>query len=153
MTLRVFVGNLPFACTTDDLKALFAPHGDVLHASIVLEGGTGRSKGCGFVEFDDTATMLAAISAMDGQTCNGRRLTVREAREEPAAGPGSSPQSDAKAGAKDRPHAKHPHAPGASANQGRRDKDRRHGSGDPAQHKRRDQGRGPGGGARSNPSR
>ena len=115
MAHRAYVGNLPFTCTPEDLKTLFAPHGPVVHATIVLDRETGRSRGFGFVDFDSTATLLAAISAMDGQQFNGRPLVVNEAREKPPGGPGAAGRAPHRPGG---PAAGASRAPGAGGSPG-----------------------------------
>jgi RNA recognition motif-containing protein len=80
MAHRVYVGNLPFTCSPEDLKQLFAAHAPTA-TSIVIDRDTGRSRGFGFVDFASTESMLLAIQAMHGRPVNGRPLTVSEARE------------------------------------------------------------------------
>jgi RNA recognition motif-containing protein len=102
MAHRVYVGNLPFTCTPDDLKSLFAAHAPT-GSSIVLDRDTGRSRGFGFVDFATTEAMLLAIQAMNGHEVNGRPLNVSEARERqpgdrpprPSGPPGARPASGA----------------------------------------------------------
>jgi RNA recognition motif-containing protein len=75
---KIFVGNLPFTATDTDLRQLFASHGEVLSASVVMDRESGRSRGFGFVEMD-TANATSAIAALDGCDLNGRSLRVNEA--------------------------------------------------------------------------
>jgi RNA recognition motif-containing protein len=75
---KIYVGNLPFSTTDADLRQLFANHGEVLSASVVMDRESGRSRGFGFVEMD-TATATSAISALDGCDFAGRSLRVNEA--------------------------------------------------------------------------
>jgi len=79
MTKKIYVGNLPFATTEDDLSALFQEVGPVESVSIITDRDTGRSKGFGFVAMND-ADADKAIEKFHGQDFNGRALTVNEAR-------------------------------------------------------------------------
>jgi RNA recognition motif-containing protein len=77
---KLYVGNLSFNTTEDQLQALFAEFGNVSRASIVTDRETGRSRGFGFVEMATNEAAKAAISALDGQMVEGRNLTVNVAR-------------------------------------------------------------------------
>ena len=79
MVKSLFVGNLPWSATEDELKAKFEEHVKVIAARIVMDKFSGRSKGFGFVEVDD-ADMEKAISAMNGQKFGEREIVVNEAR-------------------------------------------------------------------------
>jgi len=85
---NLYVGNLPFGTTEEDLRAEFAKHGTVVSAQIVKDRDTGRSRGFGFVEMSDGAD--AAVTALNGAMFQGRALTVNEARprEDRRGGPG-----------------------------------------------------------------
>ena len=76
---KLFVGGLPFATTDDELKDLFAAHGAVASAVVVKDRDTGRSKGFGFVEFENDEEGKAAEKALNGSDL-GRLITVNEAR-------------------------------------------------------------------------
>jgi len=78
--MNIYVGNLSFRCTEEDLRALFGEFGEVTSAKLVTDRETGRSRGFGFVEMADNASGQAAIDALDGQEHQGRNLTVNEAR-------------------------------------------------------------------------
>lgn len=78
--MNIYVGNLSFRCTEEDLHALFAEFGEVDSAKVVTDRETGRSRGFGFVEMSDDDAGKAAIEALDGQEHQGRNLTVNEAR-------------------------------------------------------------------------
>jgi RNA recognition motif-containing protein len=82
---KIYVGNLPFSTTDDDLRELFARHGEVSSASVVMDRETGRSRGFGFVEMD-TANAQTAIAALDGRDLGGRALRVNEAESKPRRG-------------------------------------------------------------------
>ena len=80
MAMKLYVGNLSFQTTSEDLQQLFAQAGTVESAAIVEDRETGRSRGFGFVEMDNDDEADNAISQLDGSDHNGRRLTVNEAR-------------------------------------------------------------------------
>lgn len=77
---KVFVGGLPFSTTDDELRELFAAHGKVASANVVRDRESGRSKGFGFVEFEDTEEGKAAEKALNGSELGGRTISVAEAR-------------------------------------------------------------------------
>lgn len=77
--MKIYVGNLSFSSTESDIREHFSQHGDVLDVKLVTDRETGRPRGFGFVEMSDDDAR-AAISALDGQELDGRRLTVNEAR-------------------------------------------------------------------------
>jgi RNA recognition motif-containing protein len=68
---KLYVGNLPFSATEDEIRELFGRHGSVTSVSLINDRETGRPRGFGFVEMDD-AGATAAISALDGQSFGGR---------------------------------------------------------------------------------
>ena len=78
--MNIYVGNLSFRATEEDLHSLFGEFGEVISAKIVTDRETGRSRGFGFVEMADNAAGKAAIQALDGKDHEGRNLTVNEAR-------------------------------------------------------------------------
>lgn len=80
MAKNIYVGNLVWDCTADDLLALFQEHGKVARAQVITDRETGRSRGFGFVEMDDDAESQRAIEALNGANYKGRPLTVNEAR-------------------------------------------------------------------------
>ncbi len=86
MSKNLYVGNLSFSCTADDLRELFGQHGNVTSAQVVSDRETGRSRGFGFVEMSDGGE--AAISALNGTDFMGRSLTVNEARPRESGGGG-----------------------------------------------------------------
>ena len=84
---KLFVGNLPFSATEDDLRALFAAHGTVESVSLITDRETGRPRGFGFVEMEnDGATK--AIAALNETEFQGRNMTVSEARAKERSGGG-----------------------------------------------------------------
>ncbi len=80
MAKRIYVGNLPFKVTEDEIRALFSRHGDVHSVDIITDRESGRPRGFGFVEMDDDAAQ-AAIGALDGAEMGGRNLRVNEAKQ------------------------------------------------------------------------
>jgi RNA recognition motif-containing protein len=89
MAKRLYVGNLAYTVTSDDLQQLFEQYGTVTSAQVLNDRETGRSRGFGFVEMADDADADAAIENLDGNDHQGRRLTVNEARPRT---PGSGPR-------------------------------------------------------------
>ncbi len=80
MGSRLYVGNLSYHVTDAELEQLFAEHGEVVSAQVIVDRETGRSKGFGFVAMASEAHARAAISALNGFEHQGRSLTVNEAR-------------------------------------------------------------------------
>jgi RNA recognition motif-containing protein len=77
---KLFVGSLPWAVNDEALKEAFAPHGNVISANVVTDRQTGRSRGFGFVEFENDSEATAAIEALNGSELNGRNIVVNEAK-------------------------------------------------------------------------
>jgi RNA recognition motif-containing protein len=77
---KLYIGNLSYDMTDNDLHNLFEVHGMVRSAQVIKDRDTGRSKGFGFVEMDSGAQAQAAIAALNAQEVSGRTLTVNEAR-------------------------------------------------------------------------
>ena len=80
MGKKLYVGNLTYGVTDSQLEQLFAPHGTVQSAQVIMDRDTGRSKGFGFVEMGSDQEAKAAIAAMNGKEVDGRSLTVNEAK-------------------------------------------------------------------------
>ena len=78
MAVRIYVGNLPYQATEDEVRELFAKHGPVDSVSLITDRETGRPRGFGFVEMSEGGQ--EAISVLHGQDFGGRTLTVNEAR-------------------------------------------------------------------------
>lgn len=78
--MNIYVGNLPFRFSDEDLAALFRRHGVVETASIVMDRDTGRARGFGFVTMPDDEEARKAIEQLDGSDVAGRRVAVNEAR-------------------------------------------------------------------------
>jgi RNA recognition motif-containing protein len=80
MGKKLYVGNLTYGVNDGDLQQLFAAHGTVQSAQVIMDRDTGRSKGFGFVEMGSDQEAQAAIAALNGKEVDGRALTVNEAR-------------------------------------------------------------------------
>ncbi|QQR80418.1 MAG: RNA-binding protein [Deltaproteobacteria bacterium] len=86
MNKRLYVGNLPYSTRDEELKELFAPHGAVETANVILDKMSGRSKGFGFVEMATPEDAEKAIQALNGADFGGRKLKINEANPEQARG-------------------------------------------------------------------
>lgn len=78
--MNIYVGNLSYEVTEDDLRQTFEAHGQVSSTSIIMDRATGRSRGFGFVEMPDKGQAQAAIQALNLFDLKGRAMTVNEAR-------------------------------------------------------------------------
>lgn len=85
--MRIYVGNLPFRTNSEELRDLFAEHGEVQDCVIPVDRDSGRSRGFGFVDMDDEEARNA-ITALDGYDLDGRQLRVNEARPRGSGGGG-----------------------------------------------------------------
>ena len=85
---NIFVGNLSYQTTQDDLHAAFAQYGGVERVNIVTDRDTGQPRGFAFVEMSDSQAAQAAITPLNGSELKGRALNVNEARPKPAGGGG-----------------------------------------------------------------
>lgn len=88
MGKKLYVGNLTYGMNDGDLQQLFASHGTVQSAQVIMDRDTGRSKGFGFVEMGSDQEAQAAIQALNGKEVDGRALTVNEARPKTDGGGG-----------------------------------------------------------------
>jgi RNA recognition motif-containing protein len=88
MAKRLYVGNLKYTVTSDQLNELFEQFGTVTSAQVLSDRDTGRSRGFGFVEMANDDEAQSAIEALDGRDHDGRRLTVNEARPRTSGGGG-----------------------------------------------------------------
>ena len=86
--MRIYVGNLAYETSENELRVAFEAHGDVQEVTVVRDRETGRSRGFGFVEMPQSAEAEAAISDLNGKDIGGRRLTVNEARARQQRGSG-----------------------------------------------------------------
>jgi RNA recognition motif-containing protein len=94
MNTKLFVGNLSFNTTENDLQDLFAKHGNVIEANLMMDKMSGRPRGFGFVTMDSKESAQAAIDALNGSQVEGRALTVNEARPREERAPGSFGRSN-----------------------------------------------------------
>ena len=88
MGTRLYVGNLPFSATEEELGALFGQHGAIVSVDLIMERETGRPRGFGFVEMEDSVAAEAAIESLDGSDLGGRNLKVNAAQERRGSGGG-----------------------------------------------------------------
>ncbi|MFO0840535.1 MAG: RNA-binding protein [Phycisphaerae bacterium] len=88
MGARLYVGNLPYSTSSDELRQLFSQFGGIKSAEVVSDRATGQSKGFGFVEMETSHQAAAAITALNGNPHNGRPLTVNEAKPRESRGGG-----------------------------------------------------------------
>ena len=78
--MKIYVGNLPFDASQDDVRELFSEHGQVDDVTLITDRETGRPRGFGFVEMPDSSAASNALSALNGKEFGGRSLTVNEAK-------------------------------------------------------------------------
>jgi len=78
--MNIYVGNLPYSATEEQLRTMFGQYGEVTSASIIKDRDTGRSKGFGFVEMSDDSSAEEAIQALNESDMNGRNIKVNQAR-------------------------------------------------------------------------
>jgi RNA recognition motif-containing protein len=92
MAKNLYVGNLVWDATQDDLYNLFQEHGKVTRAQVIMDRETGRSRGFGFVEMENDAEASTAVEALNGFDFRGRPLTVNEAKLREERGGGGGPR-------------------------------------------------------------
>lgn len=85
---KIYVGNLPFTVTEDELRNVFTPHGEVQSVAVIMDRETGRPRGFGFVEMGDANAASNAIRALDGTDLGGRSMKVNEAQDRQGGGGG-----------------------------------------------------------------
>ncbi len=83
MGKKLYVGNLPFSATEDELRELFARHGSVDSVKVVMDRESGRPRGFAFVEMSEPNAASDAIRALDGTQLGGRDIKVNEAQDKP----------------------------------------------------------------------
>ena len=88
LSKKLYVGNLPFSITEDDLRSLFEPHGSIASVNVIMDRDTGRARGFAFVEMEEASAADAAMRALDGTEMGGRSLKVNEAQEKSRGGGG-----------------------------------------------------------------
>ena len=84
MAAKLFIGNLDYTVTSDDLKALFAQAGTVVDAVVIMDKMTGRSRGFGFIELSSDEEAKKAIETLNGADLKGRKINVNEAKPQVA---------------------------------------------------------------------
>ncbi len=85
---KLYVGNLPFTVTEDELREVFARHGEVQSVNVIMDRDTGRPRGFGFVEMNDSSAADDAMRALDGSDLGGRSIKVNEAQDRRGGGGG-----------------------------------------------------------------
>lgn len=78
--MKIYVGNLSYSTTEEDIRSAFSPFGTIDSADVIMDRSTGRSKGFGFVEMSNDAEAKAAIEGLNGKDLDGRSLNVNEAK-------------------------------------------------------------------------
>lgn len=86
--MNIYVGNLSYTMTNEELEQAFGPFGEVTSAQVIMDRDTGRSRGFGFVEMGSDDQARAAIAGLNGTDLGGRAITVNEARPRPTGGGG-----------------------------------------------------------------
>ena len=85
---KLYVGNLPFSTTEEDLREMFEQHGPTVSVRVITDRETGRSRGFGFVEFEEESNAEKALQALNGMDMGGRSLRVNEAQDRQGGGRG-----------------------------------------------------------------
>jgi RNA recognition motif-containing protein len=88
MSKKLYVGNLPFTSTEEELRELFGRHGSVESVNVITDRETGRPRGFAFVEMSEPSAATDAIKALDGTQLGGRALKVNEAQDKQRTGGG-----------------------------------------------------------------
>lgn len=88
MAKKLYVGNLPFSATEEELRGVFERHGAVASVNVITDRETGRARGFAFVEMEDESAAEAAMRALDGSDMGGRSLRVNEAHDRRGGGGG-----------------------------------------------------------------
>lgn len=83
MSKKIFVGGISWNTDEEGLREAFSEYGNVVEAKIITDRETGRSRGFGFVTFEESSSVEQAVSAMDGQELDGRSIKVNEAQDKP----------------------------------------------------------------------
>lgn len=86
--MKIYVGNMPYGATSEDLSELFRQYGHVAEANVIMDRETGRSKGFGFVDMPNQTEASEAVDALNSSQMQGRTLRVSEARPRADRGPG-----------------------------------------------------------------
>ena len=88
MSKKIYIGNLPFSSTEDELRTVFERHGRVESVNVITDRDSGRPRGFAFIEMDEASAADDAIRALDGSELGGRSLRVNEAQDRNAGGGG-----------------------------------------------------------------
>ncbi len=88
MSKKLYIGNIPFTTTEDELRTIFEAHGAVSSVNVITDRETGRARGFAFVEMDEASAADDAMRALDGSDMGGRSLRVNEANERGGGGGG-----------------------------------------------------------------
>ena len=88
MSKKIYIGNLPFSSTEEELRTVFERHGDVASVNVITDRDTGRSRGFAFVEMSDASSADDAIRALDGSDLGGRNIRANEAEDRRGGGGG-----------------------------------------------------------------
>ncbi len=88
MSKKLYIGNIPFTTTEDELRTIFEAHGAVSSVNVITDRETGRARGFAFVEMDEASAAADAMRALDGSDMGGRSLRVNEANERGGGGGG-----------------------------------------------------------------
>jgi RNA recognition motif-containing protein len=88
LSKKIYIGNLPFSSTEDELRAVFERHGRVESVSVITDRDSGRPRGFAFIEMDEASAAADAIRALDGSELGGRSLRVNEAQDRSGGGGG-----------------------------------------------------------------
>ena len=88
LSKKIYIGNLSFSSTEDELRTVFERHGEVASVSVITDRETGRPRGFAFVEMDDASAADDAIRALDGSELGGRSIRVNEAQDRSGGGGG-----------------------------------------------------------------
>ncbi len=94
MSKKLYIGNLPFSSTEEELKELFSRHGTVESVNVITDRETGRPRGFAFVEMEEASAAQDAIQALDGSDLGGRNIKVNEAQERRGGGGGGGYRSN-----------------------------------------------------------
>jgi len=100
--MNIYVGNLAYSATEDELRTAFEAYGQVSNVKIIADKFSGRSRGFGFVEMPDKTEAMAAIQGLNGQELGGRSLKVNEARPREERGGGGGGRGGRRRGGGDR---------------------------------------------------
>jgi RNA recognition motif-containing protein len=79
--VKLYVGNLAFSTTEEELREIFEKHGKLVSVKVITDRDTGRSRGFGFVEYEDASNATKALNSLNGQDLGGRELRVNEAHD------------------------------------------------------------------------